>query len=732
MTKPQTSPEPSPSKIAVQIMNITCGLCADPIHYHSFTNAASGWIVPTPRDLYIRALYKCIACHGRLGHKPLSIAVIDASDLETNHSVTSDMLHCLACGAYAHRTCAFARPTSSQGKAASLSNNSSIPICKINIQELERASYPRDTMSCHERESQQMKDDATNNVATRTNDEETNSESRSSSCEFPPITAEIEPLKSNRLSLSPWHIFRTKPIVNIEANGNASKDADHPLTTTTVANYQLSDGALEKKVVPPPVAPQEGKQPTQQQPQQQPGVLESSLKLIKKTTDTTIHIPTASAIGMVAGGAAGWALAGPAGIIVGSQIGRTVLTVGAVVEGGIGLAMLAMNLAHAANFSMSRSVSDKERELTLNNGALVLVRPDIEVDPIWGVYANEARNAWQRERNEQSISSSSTLSSSTTTTSGFALGNYFFSSTTSSKEEPNVRYAKDSDIVKADVNELPTRDKAFLLVNRILNDKTSLPGYQYRSLIMKHKRWTMFGDESRCAPSEESIYNNNSLIARSCRQDTHGIIKHVTATLLEIRPGLASSPAMTELTASAVEALIFGELYNECFDEIIDQTREKDECLEAKMENLRKRCNDDGCFTTLLLDDGEHNATTTSSISISAITALKSVPQAHTPSDKLLYCVEFLESVSAHYSSSFHEGQNKKCIDADTLLSMVCQHVMTANIPHLHAEIAFIEEFSRDEQLLSGKEGYALITLQASLHYLDTLDELPRDMSLIS
>jgi hypothetical protein len=60
---------------------------------------------------------------------------------------------------------------------------------------------------------------------------------------------------------------------------------------------------------------------------------------------------------------------------------------------------------------------------------------------------------------------------------------------------------------------------------------------------------------------------------------------------------------------------------------------------------------------------------------------------------------------------------------------MVCQHVVAANIQHLHAEVAFIEEFSRDEQLLSGKEGYALITLQASLHYLDSLDDLPCDVS---
>jgi len=50
---------------------------------------------------------------------------------------------------------------------------------------------------------------------------------------------------------------------------------------------------------------------------------------------------------------------------------------------------------------------------------------------------------------------------------------------------------------------------------------------------------------------------------------------------------------------------------------------------------------------------------------------------------------------------------------------MVCQHVVAAKLNHLHAE----EEFSRDEQLFCGKEGYDLITLQASLHYLDSVGE---------
>lgn len=718
-------------------------------------------MLPTPRDVYIGTFYKCIACRGRLGQKPVcigvSIAPTNTSDVlemqpplshdasETNNlapaaSHNNSMVHCIACGVYAHRTCAFARPSSSsQGNTTSLMfSSSNIPICKINLQEIQRASYHhhhrRGMLVVGDDAAGIRKEDAIIDVATRKramNDDQEMTTSMVESTEGSlTITnnQKIQSKDSNQSSVfSSWNIFRKKPI-----SASNNNDTDRTTSISSTVENQLGEKLLEQKADHhhPLITPMQEKGPiVQQQPQQpqQPGVIESSLQLIKKTTETTIHsIPTASAIGMVAGGAAGWALAGPAGVIVGSQIGRTVLTVGAVVEGGVvGIAMLAMNLAKAANYySMTRSSSSsdkKERELTLNNGVLVLVRPDIEVDPIWGVYANEARNAWQRERNEHSSVASSSITT-TTKSSGYALGKLLFTSTTttSSNEESknNMRYHKDSDIVKADANELPTRDKVFLLVNRILNDKTSLPGYQYRALIMKHKRRTIFGDD--IGFTSEYAYNSN----RSCRQDAHGIIKHVTATLLEVRPGLASSPAMTELTASAVEALIFGELYDECFDEIIDQTREQDERLVAKVENLRMRCNV-GC--TASRDLGED---ATPLISLSAVAILQSLPQAHTPTDKLLYCVEFLEMVSTYYSSTL-QGQNK-CIDADTLLAMVCQHVVSANIPHLHAEIAFIEEFSRDEQLLSGKEGYALITLQASLHYLDTLEELPRDMSVKS
>mmetsp|Transcript_6712 Transcript_6712/g.8618 ORF Transcript_6712/g.8618 Transcript_6712/m.8618 type:complete len:119 (-) Transcript_6712:40-396(-) len=65
---------------------------------------------------------------------------------------------------------------------------------------------------------------------------------------------------------------------------------------------------------------------------------------------------------------------------------------------------------------------------------------------------------------------------------------------------------------------------------------------------------------------------------------------------------------------------------------------------------------------------------------------------------------------------------------ADSLLKMVCEHIIVAKVPSLNAELVFLEEFARDEQLLRGKEGYSLVTLQASLHFLNASTDFNEDI----
>ena len=453
---------------------------------------------------------------------------------------------------------------------------------------------------------------------------------------------------------------------------------------------ELSSNCLEAEINPAPVEDNEEKDPTALT------MFQTSVEIVKKTSETTKRIPKASAVGMVAGGVAGLAIAGPAGCIVGSQIGRTALAVGAAIEGGMTISVLVMSLAAAANLSLTSRKDQRELKL-IEQGSktLVLVRPEIECDPRWVVYADEARQSWERMSKE----SSSGIASS-------SIGSFFLSNDNHTTTT-DLRYSKDADIIKADSTELAVREKVFLLVNRILNDKMSLPGYVYRHLILKHKRMIMFDENAAdLSLSDKQTYEN---LSRICRTNAHNIIKHVTATLLEVRPGLSSSSVMTELSADAVELLVFGELYDDIYEEFVQQTKEQDSNLSNKVRHL--------CDHAKV--DAVESGVESSAISQPAVVALRALPQVHTPAEKLSHCVAFLESISDHFST-LYQG---KCIDADTLLIMVCQHVVASNVNHLHAEVAFLEEFARDEQLLSGKEGYALITLQASLHYLASLED---------
>ena len=186
----------------------------------------------------------------------------------------------------------------------------------------------------------------------------------------------------------------------------------------------------------------------------------------------------------------------------------------------------------------------------------------------------------------------------------------------------------------------------------------------------------------------------------------HSIIKYVTAILLETQPGLASSRAVTEMSATAVEGLVFGEVYSDVYEEIMRETCKEDSRLAKKLSSFRRK----------------HSISQTC-ISSKALHELQMISGSHTSVDKLLYCVQFLDLVSEKFSS-YQGSREKSMVGADALLQIVCQHIVAVNIYQMNAKVLFIEEFARDEQLLKGKEGYALVTMQAALHFLNASDNL--------
>lgn len=437
-------------------------------------------------------------------------------------------------------------------------------------------------------------------------------------------------------------------------------------------------------------------------------------KLDKESSNKRLGLVTVA--GGVVGGIAGFMIAGPVGWVIGGKMGQTAGILGVVLEGSVGIGVFASGIA--AGRHAGQQLQDKIEEnriLALGDGtkqSLLLVRPNVTVDSEWADIYAQARKSHPAD----------------------LAFNIFPSGTKAAKRE---RYEREFDIVKTDEEELATEDKVLLLVSRQLNNRDSLPGHVYRELLRTFReRSDVRGSlpqsfaESNGVVQKSSERNEDDdgqvselddamQLRRSRRQDAHAVIKYVTATLLEVRPGFSISPGITELTATAVESLVFGEVYDLIIGEIEADYKSKDETLLAKIEVFESQ-------QMALEDEGIH---CNSNVSESAISALHHLPEAHSVADKLQYCTIFLERISDFFAEPSKDGKvSGKSMGADSLLKMVCQHLLLAKVPSINAQVAFIEEFARDEQLIHGKEGYSLVTLQASLHFLNRSEDLISDI----
>jgi hypothetical protein len=396
------------------------------------------------------------------------------------------------------------------------------------------------------------------------------------------------------------------------------------------------------------------------------------------------RIGAVAVAGGIAGGVAGLAIAGPAGAFAGYKVGQTCGALGVILEGSVSIGVFVASIATAGYTAQQIQEQIQERRiLTMGEDGttrkVLLVRPNIQIDPVWDQICSDARRNAPKQAPAFSL--------------------YPGSDAAKTRE----RHRRDSDIVTTAESEIPTTEKVLLLVSRMLNDKSSLPGHVYRYLIEAFKQRCK---ERDCVVAE--IASIQAVSPRARRDDAHAVIKHVTAALLEIRPGFAASPAFTELTAAAVETLVFGQLYSLVFDEIVMETKERDTALREKIETFEK-------------ERPKHHSNNL--VSDQALDALRLLPEGHSAVDKLSYCVRFLELISEHFSFA-----TDGAVCADSLLKMACQHILAAKLDGMNAQVAFLEEFARDAQLLRGREGYALVTLQASLHFLNMSIDMEKDI----
>jgi len=253
----------------------------------------------------------------------------------------------------------------------------------------------------------------------------------------------------------------------------------------------------------------------------------------------------------------------------------------------------------------THNASDTEQQQQRGRRELLMVRPQIQIpEPIWDEIYQKARRDYtemitKEEQQHQPISIARLFDifHSTTITNT--------NSNTSTTDTPCItnheRYERDIDIIETDEDEIALTDKVLLLVNRILNNKDSLPGHIYRTLINAFRRRSLLllleeeeANTANCGmtASVGNINNDNNKDgphrSRRRRQDCHAVIKYVTATLLETRPSFGSTSFMTELTAASVESFVFGhgDLYDTIMKEVQAEYKVQDDDLTSKLVNF--------------------------------------------------------------------------------------------------------------------------------------------------
>jgi hypothetical protein len=475
-------------------------------------------------------------------------------------------------------------------------------------------------------------------------------------------------------------------------------------------------------------------------------------------TGTVGRIGAVAVIGGLAGGVAGMVLAGPMGAFTGYQLGSKAGALGVVVEGSVGIGVILASVVTGAQTAQHvqhqlQQHDERRRQQRLltmgeegTSQKLILVRQGIIIDPIWDEIVTQAMKAPDAVN--------------TTVTSV----NLYPASEAARLRQ---RYRRDADIVNVTENELPINEKVLLLVSRILNDKTRLPGHVYRLLISAfHGRVSAIEEPvhvntangSATASNSSSLHQERTVdvceLSRHRRDDAHAVIKHVTATLLDVRPDLGATPVLTELSIMSIESIVFGQIYGLVFDEIKWEARALDEALVFKISNFhdRRLSIANNRRSQALVAEGYEEIQAPSGIdnlgsmclstndsmlepflSDPALRALRMLSGSHSVIDKLECCVRFLECISIHSDAKLQKSPSGYSgfmgLNADSLLHVCCQHIVYANVPFINAEISFVEEYATDEQLLRGREGYSLVTLQASLHYLNMAStDLSRDV----
>jgi len=422
----------------------------------------------------------------------------------------------------------------------------------------------------------------------------------------------------------------------------------------------------------------------------------------------------------VLGGVAGAVVMGPAGVLAGAAWGQSIgqLSVVAVGTTQIGVLIGGVVLGARGGDKTAELIKEgKVKLLTLGDAVdddgklkksaqgakraskpIVVIRPNTEIPERWQKIRDSVLADWDngKEKTRKGKLSSNTPKSS-------------------QKESKLSKTSKtgDEDIMGSDI--LSPAEKVMLLVSRTLNDGKSFSTHLFHELVKTYQTTTT---------------------ARTAIADAHGVVHFVLLEVLAERPELLESGKKVLLsTALAVDSLAFGLIYDHLWNFVCKVTANND--LRDKILSYRAKVisggesrkgsddffydeNSDYCGGD---DDDDDDDRSDHSKFKPTLGALKRLQLSKTPVDKLGALVLALET--ACECITFSVGGSDEGAGADTLLHALVRILLVAiendEELKLHAEMTFIEEYARDDHLMAGKEGYALVTFQAALHFVSSL-----------
>ena len=275
-----------------------------------------------------------------------------------------------------------------------------------------------------------------------------------------------------------------------------------------------------------------------------------------------------------------------------------------------------------------------------------------------------------------------------------------------------VSYNSSDQAIQLALDDCNLDERVNIFVAKLLLDPKTIPGALYEGLVEEfHLRHTTDYRSAKISSDETVVL---STLESECIEpeatpvlDALGLIHEILSAVFQYHLLLAQNEETIIVTINAVDRVVLSVLYEKLLNYLALEHCADDEKLNMKLIELE---------VSTLIAGGD------------ALRALEAAFNARIAYEKLICLTRFVECIS--------EGcKDKTDSTADDLLPAICSHLVIfvcENIRRirLHAELAFIQHFSRNDTLLLGREGYALTSVRAAVTALSSAPSVTATLNL--